>query len=305
MRASAIHELAATDESSIVAAAFFEKTVQIWSWKTGQQLGEFQTMFDPGGRRLALTPDGSACIVGAWGQPGRGARGLGAYSIPDGKLLWNRNDIRHIQNVRLSGSGREIYCGVQDASAHIIETTTGATIGRVRATQKIFGSPYTSHQVIEQKRGRYLVRGDREFDIQPLSFALLDAAFSPDAVCLSEPQNFLHPRKEIGGTRLIDLSSGEIRWYLDLDSHHLTFNQADQKFYCVSRERVAPHNWSLIRLQGDLVKCEQISVLDKCWAAAFTPSGRVLVTAQGEVYETSTGTLLSHLDFPQREYPDA
>ncbi len=36
MRDSAIRHLAITDESAIVAAALFEKTVQIWSWKTGQ-----------------------------------------------------------------------------------------------------------------------------------------------------------------------------------------------------------------------------------------------------------------------------
>jgi hypothetical protein len=303
MLASAIRSLAATDESSIVAAAFFEKTVQIWSSKTGQQLGEFQTMFDFGGRRLALTPDGSTCIVGAWGQLGRGARGLGAYSIPDGKLLWNRKDIRRIQDVRLSGSGQEIYCGVQDASAHIIETSTGETIRRVRATEKIVGSQYTPNQVIEQKRGRYLVRGGCEFEIQPLSSALLDAAFSPDAVCLSELRDSSHP-SEIGGIRLIDLATGESCWHVALHSSRLTYNLADQKFYCVSRERVAPHNWFLTRLQSDLLKCEQ-KILDKCWDAAFTPSGRVLVTAQGDVYETSTSTILAHLDFPQRVYPDA
>jgi hypothetical protein len=56
MQDSAIRHLAITDKSSIVAAALFKKTVQIWSWRTGQQLGEFQTMLDFGGRRLALNP---------------------------------------------------------------------------------------------------------------------------------------------------------------------------------------------------------------------------------------------------------
>jgi hypothetical protein len=151
MRDSAIRHLAITDESSIVAAALFEKTVQIWSWETGQQLGEFQTMLDFGGRRLALTPDGNACIVGAYGQDGRGARGLAAYSIPDGRVLWNRKDIHHVQHVRLSGSGREIYCGVEGSSAHIIDTATGNPLGRVRSATKIVGSRYTSHQLIVQK----------------------------------------------------------------------------------------------------------------------------------------------------------
>lgn len=304
MRNSAIRHLAITDESTIVAAALFEKTVQIWSWKTGQQLGEFQTMLDFGGRRLALTPDGSACIVGAWGQRGDGGRGLAAYSIPDGGILWNRTDIRHTQCVRVSGSGREIYCGVEGSSAHIIETATGATLGRVRSASEIIGSRYASHQLIVQKK-RYSVRGGSEFEIQPASFALLDAAFSPEAVCLSEPKNAMHPREEIGGIRMIDLVTGETQWHLDLGSNHLAFNSADQKFYCVAVARMAPHNRSLIRLAGSLLECDQILSLGRGWEEAFSPSGQVLVTAQGDVYESSTGTLLSHLDFPQRDYPDA
>src|SRR6185437_4208152 len=117
MQSSAIRHLAIADESQIVAAAFFEKTVQIWSWKSGQLLGEFQTVMDAYGRRLALTPDGRVCIAGAWGKLGRGARGLAAYSVPDGKVLWNRADIRHIQRVSTGSSGKRIYCSVDDSSA--------------------------------------------------------------------------------------------------------------------------------------------------------------------------------------------
>jgi hypothetical protein len=143
MLASSIRHLAITDECSIVAAALFEKTVQIWSWKTGKQLGEFQTMLDFGGKRLALTPDGAACIVGAWGQRGRGPRGLAAYSVPDGKVIWNRVEIDHIQYVKVSGSGQEIYCGVEGSSAYIIDVATGET--RVRGAIKIVGSIHKAH----------------------------------------------------------------------------------------------------------------------------------------------------------------
>jgi hypothetical protein len=196
MRDSAIRHLVITDEFSILAAALFEKTVQIWSWETGQQLGEFETMLDFGGRRLALTPDGETCIVGAYGQRGRGERGLAAYSIPDGRPLWNRKEIHQIQQVGVSGSGREVFCGVEASSAHIIDTATGETIGRARGATRIIGSQYTSHKLIVQK-GRYVVRGDSEFDIPPLSFALLDAVFSPDALCLSEPGNALRSSEAV------------------------------------------------------------------------------------------------------------
>lgn len=295
MRDSAIRHLAITDESSIVAAGLFEKTVQIWSWKTGKQLGEFETMLDFGGKRLALTPDGSSCVVGAYGQRGRGARGLAAYSIPDGRVLWNREDIRHIQHVSMSGSGKEIYCGVEGSSAHIVDAASGESIRRVRGAIKIIGSGYTSHQLIVEK-GRYLLSGRDEFEISPFSFALLDAVISPEAICLSEPGN---------GIRSIDLATGEPRWSLNLASNHLAYNSSDQRFYCVAVGHVAPHNRSLVRLADTLLGCDQVLTLGRCWEAAFSPSGRTLVTVQGGVYETVSGDALGHLDFPQRDYPDA
>ena len=323
MRGSSIRHLAVTDESSIVAAALIEKTVQIWCWKTGQQLGEFQSMLDFGGRRLALTPDGAVCIVGAWGQRGRGPRGLAAYSIPEGKLLWNREEIRHIQHVRVSGSGQEIYCGVEGSSAYIIEATTGETLGRIRGAIKVVGSRYTQHTLIMQKRPRvvrqcgypssmvsftypnYLIRGPSELEIRPFSFGLLDAVFSPDSLCLSEPKDALHPRENIGGIRLIDLETGEPRWHIDIGSNDLAFNSSDSRFYCIAAPDSNPRASSLIRLASTLRDCDQVALLgDQCWEAAFSPSGTILVTAQGDVFATSTGDLLMHLEFPEHDYPD-
>jgi WD40 repeat protein len=305
MRASSIRHLAITDEPSIVAAALFEKTVQIWSCKTGKQLGEFQTMLDFGGKRLALTPDGSSCIVGAWGQRARGPRGLAAYSIPDGKLLWNREEIRHIQYVRLSGSGREIYCGIEGSSAHIINSATGETLERVRRATKIVGSRYTAHQLIVQTGSRYLVRGQNQFEIPAQSFALLDAVFSPEAICLSEAKDGMGPSENIGGIRLFDLATGELRWHSNLGAKNLTFNFSDQRFYCVAENSDDPSNRSLVRLRGDILQCDQVLALGRCWETAFSPSGNILVTVHGDVYDTATGTQTGFLGFPQRDYPDS
>ena len=104
---------------------------------------------------------------------------------------------------------------------------------------------------------------------------------------------------------MIDLATGKPKWHLDLGSNHVTFNSTDQQFYCVAVAPIAPHNRSLIRLASDLLECDRILSLGRCWDEAFSPSGQVLVTVQGDVYESSTGALLSHLNFPQCDYPDA
>jgi hypothetical protein len=70
MRASSIRHLRLLTSLRLSLRHCLRKPFKIWSWKTGQQLGEFQTMLDFGGKGLALTPDGSSCIVGAWVNAG-------------------------------------------------------------------------------------------------------------------------------------------------------------------------------------------------------------------------------------------
>jgi hypothetical protein len=45
----------------------------------------FETVLDFGGKGLALTPDGSACIAGAYR-----AQGIACYAAADGRMLWQR-----------------------------------------------------------------------------------------------------------------------------------------------------------------------------------------------------------------------
>ena len=291
MRKSAIRHLAITDEPAIVAAAFFESKVQIWSWKTSQQIGEFETILDFGGRRLALSPDGRICITGSY------SRGLAAYSIPDGRLLWHRRDLRKLQLIYLNALGSEIYCGDDRPSVHIIETETGNSLGKVARADRIVPSQTGPHQLVSRRQDAYTVTGPGEFAISAVSFGLLDAAFSPEAVCLAEPKT---------GIRCIDLVSGSVLWHHQtLGANHLAFNSLDMRFYCVGGLDTEPHESSLIRLASNLYDCERVVTLSHSYVAAFSPSGANLITMGGEVYESSTGNLLTILEVPQRDYPDA
>ena len=291
MQASAIQYLAIADENAVVAAASPEGTVQIWNWRTRQQLGEFKSIMDSGGRRLVLTLDGRICIAGSW------TCGLAAYSVPDGQVLWHKRDIREVQEVTLSASGREVYCGVDSNSVHILATETGTPVGKVARAVTIISSPHDSREMTV-KEDKYLIQGGSELEIPAASFALHTAAFSPESVCFSEPN---------AGSRCIDLLTGELLWHhKTIHFSHAAFNASDKRFYCVTGFDTNPYEKSLVRLVVNFAECERVVKLGRrCWTEAFTPSGEFLVVARGDVYETSSGTLLGHLDFPQREYPDS
>jgi hypothetical protein len=286
MRDSAIRHLAACDRSPLIAAALFESTVQIWSLDNSQQIGEFETTLDFGGVRLVLAADGKICIAGSW------SAGLAAYSVPDGTLLWHRPDLVEVQLLTLDPSGRNVYCGFENRALAIVDVSTGTVSGTIKgALTVIFSRSGSDRLVVERERHR--IEGDHEFQISPESFRVPNAAFSPAAVC-------------IRGTALtcVDLGSAETLWrHTELGSGSLTF-AADFEFYCVAWSVAPPHDASLLRLAPELLDCDLIARLGRCWVTAFASSGEVLVTSRGAVYETRTGRLLTELKFPRRDYPD-
>lgn len=292
MQDSAIRHLAVCDQSPFVAAAFFEANIQIWSWKSGQQLSEFETILDFGGRRLILSPGGNICIAGSW------KNGLAAHSVPDGKVLWHRKDIRQVQRVTVGASGQKLYCGVEKPLIFVIDIETGKTLGEIRGASTVIASQVGPDELVCKRGDRYLVRAGQENELQipAISFGLHSAAFSISSVCLSEPRT---------GIRCIDLDSGTSIWHHEaLSTNRLVFNSSDEEFYCVAVANTPPRKRSLVRLASDLLECKQILDLGPCWENAFSPSGELLITKDGDVWQTSTGKLLAHLDFPQRDYPD-
>ena len=290
MTRSAIRHLAILDDPAILAAAYFEKTVQIWSWNTREQIGEFKSILDFGGRRLALTPDGRKCIVGSF------SRGLAAYSIPDGKLLWHRRDLRKVQYVNVCASGSEIFCGVERPAVQIIGAESGESLGEITRADRVTPSYVGPHRLVIRREKSYTVLwAGKSLEIPAISFSLLSAAFSAEAVCLSEPRT---------GIRCIDLASGSVLWHLpNLGANEVAFNKSDQRFYCYGGLDAEPFKTDLIRLANGLIDCDTIDIISRSHLGVFTSSGSVLANADGEIYETSSGNLLSLLEFPQLDTP--
>jgi outer membrane protein assembly factor BamB len=285
MRGSAIRHLAACDRSPLIAAAFFKSTVQIWSSENSQQIGEFETTLDFGGRRLVLAADGSICVTGSW------SAGLAGYSVPDGKILWHRSDLIEIQLLTVDPSGQKVFCGFKKGPLAVVDARTGVVTDRVNRALTVLFSPSGSDRLVVE-RDSYRIEGAHELEIPPESCRVPNAAFSPESVC-------------IRGTRLIcvDLGSGNSLWSHDLGSGSLAF-VSDYEFYCVAWSAIPPHDASLLRLAPDLLNCDLVARLGRCWETTFAQSGEVLVTAQGGVYETRTGRTLTRLNFPQMDYPD-
>jgi hypothetical protein len=289
MHDSAIRHLSGCDDSFLVAAAFFDSVVQVWNCENGEKVGEFETVLDFGGRRLALTNAGNICVAASW------QGGLAGYSVPRGILLWHRSEFVEIQNISCSRSEGVIFCGFEGGTTAIVSAASGDQVGLISNAQRVICASSSRTKLLEQQQN-YHIQDSCSLDIPALSFTLLDAAFSEDQVCLSEPNE---------GVRCIELRSGRTLWHHRVfRSNYLTFCVEDNNFYCISGSNRPPHDCSLIRLAPSLMDCDQAAYLGPCWAATFIRLGALLVTMRGDVYETATGKIVRQLNFPQREYPD-
>src|SRR5215467_4503045 len=108
MRASAIRYLAASRNSTRIAAALFEQKVQIWDLESRTAVREFDTVFSFGGHRLALDSLGERCVAAAWRGGQRG--GVACYETTTGKLIWHRPDLRQTQRIRFSATDKAVWC---------------------------------------------------------------------------------------------------------------------------------------------------------------------------------------------------
>jgi hypothetical protein len=295
-RASAIRELAAARNAPRIAAAFFERTIQIWDLRSSKQMSEFDSVFASGGSRATLDPTGDVCVAAGWTGGKRG--GVACYDALTGSPLWHRTDIQQTQFVRFSCIGDVIWCGAEAGRFQRLDTRTGATVDAVAGIKSVFDSPHSNLLLLETRTRGFLIRGSKDIRVPKLTSALLDAAFGPDTLCLSEAG---------GPVRCLDCHSGVELWRYSppTDTHvlRLGYRPADQHFYGVQWEYQQGKSRTLFRFTTGGGQYEEICHL-RSWDEEFCIDSDTLVTSNGEVISLAAGEVVTRLAFPEKVYPD-
>lgn len=223
MRASAIRELAASRVSTRIAAAFFEHTVQVWDVGAGERLAEFETIFSFGGCRVTMAPSGELCVAAGWTRGSRG--GVACYKAASGTLQWHRTDLRQTQRVHFSPSGTTIWHVPETGPATRLDALTGDTLDNITGLRDIYESAYCDGLLLEKRKSDYVLRVHKDLRIPRLAPSILDVAFSPDALCISE----------MGGVvRCLGVSDGGERWRYNSAKagvNHVWYRAVDDCFY--------------------------------------------------------------------------
>jgi hypothetical protein len=295
MKSSAIRHLTASRRSTRVAAGFFENTVQIWELQKLEMVAQFRTVLSFGGNRLALDALGERCVAASWEDGPHG--GVACYEAKSGALLWQRSDLKETQRVRFTATGDAIWCVPSNGPTKRLDPLTGKTLDALTVLADIYDSPYSSSILVEKKKGDHILKNGGETRIPRLTFGILDAVFSRDAVCISEAG---------GPVRCVE-SIGVERWRHNpgMSQHllRLWHRAVDDQFYGIRWEYAKGSFRTLVRLDARSGECVDICQLDS-WAEEVCGTLNCLLTSHGQVINLENGELLSRVPFPQTGYPD-
>ncbi len=204
--------------------------------------------------------------------------------------------------MRFSAKGDVVWSEVDSRPVHCLDSKTGSTLKTLRGVRDAVDSPYSSHMIL-LREGDFAIGTQKEsVSVPRLCRSGLNAAFSPDSVCICEAFNpTIRPVATVQGiVRCIELNSGKERWRYQPPINHfmqLISYQNDGFFYCVQSESL-PDGWtvSLIRLSPDSGLCTEVCRLSPPPYFGGFGSG-VLVTPEGDVVSLQTGAFINKLTF--------
>ena len=285
------HVAAGAQTDAYFLTAEFERRVRVWSFAERALLAELDTALDFGGRRLALCDDGEPVVVaGAWER-----HGICAYAL-GGAKLWQRKDLRRPQHITACNGGSLVTACFDDRPMHVLDARSGETVATVRAIRGFYGSAQAGFGIGALDGQVALVDIDAwalRWKAPIEGFAVLSAAAAPGAIVVA---NVVGPGERAS---LSCLSvSGEVRWRWsappEVNCPALAWDGEASEWVGVlnhvNNER--PDTLARWSPSGELVM-EVPLALDAVYE--FLPSGRFLVTSDGELRDTRDGAVVWEL----------
>ena len=119
-------------EQDLLVTAQFERVVHVWSLARAARCATFETVFDFGGRRLALVPGQRPVVVaGAWAR-----HGVCGYDLT-GERLWQDRSRTNVQIITALAGGR-IAVSCNRGPTRVLEAATGHEVRSLRGVRQVF-----------------------------------------------------------------------------------------------------------------------------------------------------------------------
>lgn len=280
-----VRHFATSYAGSILLAGPWERTVATWDLNSAKCVASFDTVLDPGGRRLAVSSAGSTCVTAAYTR-----HGVAGYDTTTGDVVWRRLDLKQTQFVGFAAGDEAVHCAADTRPCHVLDPKDGRTVDTLRGVRRVWQSPSGTHAVLDRPKLEVVDAGGRTLaKVARVTFAVLDVAFGPDTLCVSESG---------GPVRCFNYAGGEL-WRIEPrpDSHVLRLSYALELgiYSGVLWPYVKGGAKQLVRLEPGMAAATTVCLLGNATEAAFVRRGSALVTSGGSMFEVATGRKVRHL----------
>lgn len=200
-----IRHLAASQDGDFIAAAAFESEVEIWDLKNLSVIARFATRLDFGGRRLSIDRTGTILLVGNY------ENGVSCYSVPSGREIWHRRDLRKVQQCTVLPSNDRAAVAIEGKPAQIVRTDDGVTVEVVPNAKRLF---YFEDGVfaVESTKHLRVCKDQTVSRIPKETFAIL---------CLSRIGESLAVGYSGGPLQRLEPETGKVHWSHRLAGRHV------------------------------------------------------------------------------------
>lgn len=278
-----------------------EHDVEIWNVAAMQRIAAFRTIFDIGGKRLALSDQAGVLVAAAYIR-----YGIAGYAMTTGELLWQRRDIKTSQLLSLSPDGSVVYCGLERGPCTVLDVHTGETLQRLRGVKAVADSPFEPVSLHETTDLPELVGGSEPLYVklareQPGDkihpYLVTNVAFAPGKVFTTQMSGSL---RCFTTQDLPYLRAGEL-WRYDRFQHGwavycVAYRPVDGCLVGVASavdDTTAQHHLLTIDVHsGEVVRS---LLLSRDWVRDFCLAGRVFIGSDRSVVSTFDGSIVGKL----------
>lgn len=128
-----IFEMESSKSGNYFLAAEFEKKVAVYESVTSRKLGEYNTHFTSGGKRMCITDSGKYFAAAAYGR-----FGITLFDIEKQNALWTTKEIKRIQQISFSADDNKLFAINNDDKLYTISLTDGSVISVEKNIRNIF-----------------------------------------------------------------------------------------------------------------------------------------------------------------------
>lgn len=283
-----IHHLASSRDSSIIAAGEHERVIHVWDLIQKKEVGTFTSVLSFGGSRLALSDRGSRCFTASFAD----AQVMCQDSL-SGAVIWQRSDIPRIQRLSVARREDALICVTDDKVLVRLNADDGTTLDTMSTVNNVYESDCGAFRLIDgcDLTIEHVGMGTSA-KIERSTFALLDASFGSEHLCISESG---------GPVRCLELSTRHELWrYRSSDDKHvisLAYSSRLNSFFAIEWPYVRGGEKSLIRLTPQTGASDLVARIGSPVDCLFLPDGMRLLTSKGKIYSIADGSLASELAF--------